>query len=398
MRESNQKPQFTEILGNFLIQLKNKNKKSIAMLVSLVFLVFLIIISVKAIYNRSSSQNSSGSTTESVVDDNGSATDALSNETSADNEQNEKEQQEKNAALSKYSKLVLDYNSSIANYNEKCSEYNDLLSALQDQNTKLENDIHAAEVAAADTRTPYDSKTKSNLRIAIRAAQEKIIELPETKSQKDPIVAEYTEETPLEGIDASKLNAINTDLEKELETLDTEIAEIQQAIDTLPDIPDNSELSESLLTCAGEYLDSIAVFEQVSNPDEAFIIDRLERVKEITGMQAVTEQHDPNKHLNQPGWYTSCVYFTVSDIDSASIEGDDIIDKGTLAGGSIEVYKTVQDAKNREKYLSEYDDTLLSPGSRFIVGTILIRTSRKLTYDQQVDLTIAIANEFTRLD
>ena len=79
------------------------------------------------------------------------------------------------------------------------------------------------------------------------------------------------------------------------------------------------------------------------------------------------------------------------------MKGDSIIAKGTDAGGAIEVYKTLEDALNRCDYLSQFDGTLLYSGSYTIVGTIVIRTSYKLTDEQQVELTNNIMQAFTVL-
>lgn len=155
--------------------------------------------------------------------------------------------------------------------------------------------------------------------------------------------------------------------------------------------------TENLIEETSELLYAFILAQQITNPSEEWIIERLKLVDGITDIQAVTEECDPNNLLGVDGGYTSCVYFTVNNIAQDSVSGKDIIDKGTDAGGAIEVYSTVNDAKNRCKYLGQFDNTLLYSGSYAIVGTTVIRTSYLLTNEQQVELTNKITTEFTAL-
>ena len=88
-------------------------------------------------------------------------------------------------------------------------------------------------------------------------------------------------------------------------------------------------------------------------------------------------------NLNKPGWYISYIYFSYSLIDQNEVLGDTLIDKGVNAGGSIEIYKTDIEAKNRNDYLSLFDGSVLSPGSHIVLGSLVIRISDELTASQQ---------------
>ena len=50
---------------------------------------------------------------------------------------------------------------------------------------------------------------------------------------------------------------------------------------------------------------------QITAPTESFVIQRIADVEGISGVQAVTEDHDPNGNLNKAGGYTACIYFLV---------------------------------------------------------------------------------------
>ena len=141
----------------------------------------------------------------------------------------------------------------------------------------------------------------------------------------------------------------------------------------------------------------LAVVHQITNPSGEWVINRLDKVDGIIEKKSVTSTKDPNQLLGKTGGYTSCIYFSYKEIKQDTVKGNDVIDKGTDCGGAIEVYANKTDALNRCDYLSQFDDTLLYSGSYILIGTIVIRTSYKLTNQQQVDLTNAIIQSFTEL-
>ena len=71
------------------------------------------------------------------------------------------------------------------------------------------------------------------------------------------------------------------------------------------------------------------------------------------------------------------------------VPGADLVAKGTDAGGCVEVYKTAEDAKKRNDYLSAFDGlpTVINPGSHYVYGTVVIRVAASLTASQQNALT-----------
>lgn len=142
----------------------------------------------------------------------------------------------------------------------------------------------------------------------------------------------------------------------------------------------------------------IKQLKQVTNPSQDFVMARLKEVPGITNMAPVTEDNDPNGNLNKAGGYTSAVYFESQNVNQSEVPGEDLIAKGTSAGGAIETYKTNKDAENRDAYLGAFDGGILSSGSHKVIGTVVIRTSDKLTATQQNELTQAIINALTRLE
>ena len=58
------------------------------------------------------------------------------------------------------------------------------------------------------------------------------------------------------------------------------------------------------------YQNSVLQMKQITNPNEDFVIQRLKGIPNISGYQAVTEDHDPNGNLNKQGGYTSTVFYS----------------------------------------------------------------------------------------
>lgn len=142
----------------------------------------------------------------------------------------------------------------------------------------------------------------------------------------------------------------------------------------------------------------IKQLKQVTNPSQDFVMARLKEVPGILNMEPVTEDNDPNGNLNKAGGYTSDVYFESQNVDQSDVYGNDLIEKGVDAGGAIETYKTNKDAAERDSYLGVFDGGVISSGSHKVIGTVLVRTSDKLTATQQNELTQAIIDALTRLE
>ncbi len=140
------------------------------------------------------------------------------------------------------------------------------------------------------------------------------------------------------------------------------------------------------------------IAQQITAPDEDWVIEHLKNLSEINEVQAVTKDHDPNGLLGKEGGYTSCIYFSLNGIDEDSVSGDDVVDKGADAGGAVEIYETSEEAGIRCEYLSQFDDTFLYSGSYAIIGTMVIRVSYILEEENQLYVTDAITAELTNLE
>ncbi len=158
---------------------------------------------------------------------------------------------------------------------------------------------------------------------------------------------------------------------------------IQKDIETIRRIVDELEID-------------IEIIKRITASDESWVKECLDNIDEIGGYQSVTRNNDPNGMLGKEGGYISCVYFLVNGLELEKYQGVSVVDKGTDAGGAIEIYSNIKDAMERCEYLSEYDNTLLYSGSYAVVGTMVIRLSYALTDEEQLYLTDRITMELTK--
>ena len=228
---------------------------------------------------------------------------------------------------------------------------------VESQMADLQSEIETAEALAQTEDAPLDETVIPSLESAISQAKTIEFTAPDTPSGLDEINAEI-----------DNLKAI--DYTADIQTL----KDAEQVVN-----------------------DSIAQMKQVTNPSEAFVIERLQGIEGIGDISAVTEDNDPNGQLGKSGGYTATVYFTSPLVDQSDVIGSTVIEKGTEGGGAIEVYANVDDASKRKDNLSSFDGGILSSGSHEVVGTVLVRTSDKLTASQQKELEAAIIEALTRL-
>ncbi|MBQ9045113.1 MAG: EbhA [Oscillospiraceae bacterium] len=195
------------------------------------------------------------------------------------------------------------------------------------------------------------------------------------------------------------LETATTDARTAIQDLPVQPGKTEEIISATKELKQLSYADETvaLTNAKADYETSVKIMEQITNPDEAFVIACLQQVEGITGYAAATEDNDPNGQLHKQGGYTSAVYFSYEKVNQNEAYGNTIIEKGTDCGGQIEVYATAEDAERRSEYLGSFDGTALSSGSHTVLGTILIRTSNLMTATQQKELEATLIEVFTTL-
>ena len=241
--------------------------------------------------------------------------------------------------------------------------FNTACEALDARTAKVDEAIAALQAVQAGADKPLDAATDEAASSAIGQAQAAKQSAPEMPSGTDEINAAAAEVDKM-GDYTETLNAL---------------AAAQKALE-----------------------DSIAQLKQVTNPSEAFVIQRITGLPNITGVEAVTESNDPNGKLNKAGGYTATVYFSSDLVDQSSVYASEgytgIVAVGNDGGGTVEVYSSVEDAEKRSTYLGAFDGSILSSGSHEVLGTCVLRTSDKLTASQQQTLTQEVKEALIRLE
>lgn len=251
-----------------------------------------------------------------------------------------------------YTQIKLPHNSAVSSF-EKIAKN------VKSQNDNVESTVSSAQAILDSGNTPFDEATITNLQVAISEARESLRSIPARPIKTKDILVEIKKLK--EPIDYSNL---------------------------IKNVEENQTLLES----------SIAQMAQITNPTGDFVVLRLQQIAQIGEIQGVTEDNDPNGSLNKQGGYTSATYFTSTLVNQEDVYGSGVVEKGTNAGGCVEVYANIEDAQKRNEYLALFDGAgIMNSGSHNIFGTIVIRTSSKLTASQQAELETQIKEKLIAL-
>ncbi len=249
-------------------------------------------------------------------------------------------------------------------HKEAVEAYNVVVSDIQEKNDQLDGEIKKLQELVDNEDKPLDETTIDTAKEALKnAGASKIVigEMP--KATKDILSRTKELSTPV-------------DYSDELTSLSTAYTNLE-----------NSKKQ----------------YKQVVNPSEEFVMQRILTVDDVADARAVTEDQDPNENLHKAGGYTSTIYFESKTVNQSDVYvsgeyADVLIDKGTDAGGAIEVYENVEDAEKRRDYLATFDGTIFANGTHTVIGTVLVRTSNELTATQQKELEQKVIDALTRLE
>lgn len=272
-------------------------------------------------------------------------------------------------ACAAYASMLVEYDNAVATYTSVANQ-------VIQKNEELDAKINGLNDLVHSDKTPYDMAT-------IEAAVNMIAEAKTVKAAQPEMPVVRTAEDSLKYTVFQSADAL-----AEVEVIRNEKDTIIAAAGQL-NIPDYSDVFEKLENTQRAIENSILQNEQVTNPSEAFVIERLTGLPGITMIEAATEDNDPNGQLHKSGGYTAAVFFIYDQVTDSYVlysKGDTPIERATDGGGCIEVYETVEYAEARNTYLASYDGTIFSSGSHTVCGTIVVRTSDELTATQQKEL------------
>ena len=246
---------------------------------------------------------------------------------------------------------------SYAPHQTAVSHFEKSVDTLNENNKAIEKQIADTEKIIKEKAEPLEAKTLEDLKTAVKEAKNSIRKAPK--------------------------------MESDTQKIEDQAKEIAKPVDY-------ASVQKNITEKLTAYQNSVKQLTQITNPKASFVEERLKEVDTIQEVQHATEEHDPNGLLNKQGGYTASIYFSDSQV-TEPVYGTDIVDKGTEAGGCIEVYKTKDEAEKRNTYISAFDGGQLNPGSHYVYGTIVIRTSMHLTASQQKALTEKIYNKLIEL-
>ncbi len=235
--------------------------------------------------------------------------------------------------------------------------FNGEVTRIQASYNDLQAEISTAQELAATDEIPLDDSLKPALEDAISNAKTIKFEKPAMPSGMDEIIA------AAEGLKD--------------EGYDDEAQVLRDA--------------ETALS------NSIEQRKLVMAPSEAFIVERLQGVDGVGEVATITEETDQNRLLGKQGTYYARIVFASPLVDQSGVFGSSLAERGTDAGGSIEVFETEEAAKKRCDYIATYDGSALRVGTHTVIGTVLVRTSDELTASQQKQLEANIITALTRL-
>ena len=256
----------------------------------------------------------------------------------------------------------------------KAKQIETLTGNVTEQNTKIAS-------LTADLKNAQDKEKALN--DEIDKAIDRIFSLVSESEKKDAQIDALTKEVNEKSSKIEELNTAIAERDSQITSLKSEIKTKDDQIALLKEMVSSSSSSSSV---------DVGNNQLVIAPTEAFVIERLSSVEDISSIAAATEDHDPNGNLGKQGGYTAQVFFSTPLVNPsyANLSDYDLIEIGTIAGGSIEVYETVADAEKRNNYLASFDGSAFASGSHTVLGTMVVRTSNELTASNQKKLAAEI--------
>lgn len=292
-------------------------------------------------------------------------------------------------SLSRKAKIAVEkYNEAASAYNVATNSYNSSLDVVEQANIELDAIIKTGRTLLESNAIPFDDQCKTKLEQALTATAQARIEV----SARLPLYEEMTIPQDATDEQLKEITATAASLTRQMEntTVPEPLAQ-----------PDYVAVQIRLKDTIAAYEKSVLIQQQVTAPEDAFVVDCLKQIDTVLAVGTVTKSNDSNGLLGTEGGYIGCIYFSDSRVDKEKLDlkpGDyTVIKMGNVGGGAVEVFATVEDAEARNLYLATFDNTDLKPGSHCVVGTIVVRTSPYLTDDQQIDLTNKIIELFTML-
>lgn len=301
---------------------------------------------------------------------------------------------QKNRAIEAYCNAVDSYNNAIGNYNAEVAEYNKLVNTINDNNKSFIKVINEAQTVIERSGNPYDDKYLVTARTQlIKLADKDIKKIDETNIKAtidyEPEIKKHKKEEIVNLTE--RINEDITVVENDQVILSGKKSELILE-DYSKDIADVEKAKVDLIH-------SCSIQRQITDPSQEYVINRLDSVKNIANIAPSTLENDPNDGMSSENGYKVQIYFSTPLLSTENLEGDKLIKAGSSAGGSIEIFRTVEEAKSRDKYLSAVEwFPGKSGGYHFVMGSMVVRLSNKLSYNDRNELQDSVIKALTEPD
>lgn len=278
--------------------------------------------------------------------------------------------------MAEYTAVVETYNAEVEKYNDIVGEYNTKIEEIISANSELDKVISEAQTVLTNGNVPYDEETVNSLNKAISNAQSKKCNVPSVLEEVNTI-------------DGNTLLAENADAESSKEVVNSELAKLSQSVADAEsmnehlEVPDYSKVIAEISDSVEQVEKSYDVQKQITYPTQEFVVEKLGNVENVSVIACVTEDNDPNGYLGTEGGYTAQIFFSSPLLKTETISENELLEIGTDAGGSIEIYATVEDAEARNEYLASFDGSEYDTGKHIVLGTMVVRVSTNLTTTKQ---------------
>lgn len=140
-------------------------------------------------------------------------------------------------------------------------------------------------------------------------------------------------------------------------------------------------------------------------PTAESIVSAVQKVNTVSSACITNEDNDPNGKLGKPGTYFIKVTFRDSRSTADNLmydeslgsqrEAKDTCEVGNDAGGSVEVFRTQDDAKRRGEELQSMAGGFFDSGTSKVINTSVIRTSSEMKASEQKDLEAQLVTALT---
>lgn len=140
-------------------------------------------------------------------------------------------------------------------------------------------------------------------------------------------------------------------------------------------------------------------------PTAEAIVSAVQKVNTVSSACITNEDNDPNGKLGKSGTYFIKVTFRDSRSTADNLvydeslgsqrEAKDTCEVGNDAGGSVEVFRTQEDAKRRGEELQSMAGGFFDSGTSKVINASVIRTSSEMKASEQKDLEAQLVTALT---